>query len=51
MFWKKGFIGRFLLLMHVMWLLARDKDSIEARVNHKTLRGLMSDEDVQVFVC
>ena len=37
--------------MHVRWLLARDKDSMEARVNLKRLRGFMNDEDVQVLVC
>ena len=37
--------------MHVRWLLARDKDFMEARVTLKRLRGFMSDEDVQVLVC
>ena len=49
--WKKWFVCRYLLLMHVRWLLARDKDSMEARVTLKRLRGFLIDEDVQVLVC
>ena len=37
--------------MHVRWLLARAKDSMEARVIFKRLRGFLIDEDVQVLVC
>ena len=37
--------------MHVRWLLARDKDSMEARVTLERLRGFLIEEDVQVLVC
>ena len=49
--WKKLFVCRYLLLMHVRWLLARDKDSMEARVTLNRLRGFMRDQNVQVLVC
>ena len=48
---EKGFVCRYLLSMHVRWMLARDKDSMAARVNLKRLRGFMNDGDVQVLVC